>query len=126
MLSAVQNIREFTYGIDFETFRKDKLRFYALLKNVEIIGEAAYMLTRAFRDSTPEIPWDNMIRMRHVLVHGYASVLPEILWETATKDIETIYPKLLAAYERPLNCTSADSGAGWRVGQSVLEKHGKI
>ena len=68
----------------------DKLRYYAVVKNVEIIGEASYMLTPEFKESHSEIPWDDIIRMRHVLVHGYATILPELLWQTALNDV----PKL--------------------------------
>lgn len=98
ILTAIRNIREFTEGVSFKMFQHDKLRYFAILKNVEIIGEAAFMLTKEYRADHPGIPWDDIIRMRHVLVHGYASVLPEILWETATKDIEALYPEILSAH----------------------------
>ena len=65
----------------------DKLRYFAVVKNVEIIGEAAYMLSLEFKDAHSEIPWKDIIRMRHILVHGYASILPEILWQTALEEV---------------------------------------
>lgn len=68
----------------------DKLRYFAVLKNVEIIGEASYMLSSEFKEAHSEIPWKDIIKMRHVLVHGYAVVLPELLWQTALEDV----PKL--------------------------------
>lgn len=90
ILSAAENVSEFVEGLDFERFCSDKLHYFAILKNVEIIGEAAYMLSDVFKDSHPEIPWKEIIRMRHVLVHGYAVVLPELLWETVQVDIPTL------------------------------------
>ena len=66
---------------------EDKLRYFAVVKNVEIIGEAAYMLSIPFKELHPEIPWNNIIRMRHVLVHGYATILPELLWHTALVEV---------------------------------------
>lgn len=45
--------------------------FYGIIKSIEIIGEAAYHLTKTFRDSHPETPWDSIMRMRYVLVHDY-------------------------------------------------------
>lgn len=45
--------------------------------------EAANLLTNEFKTSHGDIPWKQIIKMRHVLVHGYSNVLPEILWETA-------------------------------------------
>lgn len=65
----------------------DKLRYFAVVKNVEIIGEAAYMLSLEFKEKHREIPWNDIIRMRHVLVHGYATVHPELLWHTALVDV---------------------------------------
>lgn len=47
------------------------------------IIEAAYMLSLPFKETHREIPWDDIIKMRHVLVHGYATILPELLWYTA-------------------------------------------
>ena len=94
ILSAAENVSEFIEGLDYDHFCFDKLRYFAILKNVEIIGEAAYMLSDDFKESHPEIPWKEMIRMRHVLVHGYAVVLPELLWETVQKDIPSLVSKL--------------------------------
>lgn len=90
IIEAADNIISFTVGLSQEELQVDKLRYYAVVKNVEIIGEASYMLTPEFKESHSEIPWDDIIRMRHVLVHGYATILPELLWQTALNDV----PKL--------------------------------
>ena len=87
IIEAPQYVVQFTEGIEYDSFLSDKLRFFAILKNVEIVGEAAYMLSLDFKQQHPDIPWGQIIRMRHVMVHGYASVLPEILWQTAIEDI---------------------------------------
>lgn len=87
ILEAARNIAEFGEGIDFPSFQADKLRYFAVLKNVEIIGEAAYMLSLEYKEQHNDIPWDAIIRMRHVLVHGYAEVIPEVLWQTAVSDV---------------------------------------
>ena len=68
----------------------DKLRYFAVVKNVEIIGEASYMLSTDFKKAHTNIPWNDIIRMRHVLVHGYATVLPELLWQTALEDVPNL------------------------------------
>ena len=80
-------IRQFTEGLTREELMEDKLRYFAVVKNVEIIGEAAYMLSLPFKEQHQEIPWDAIIRMRHVLVHGYATILPELLWHTALVEV---------------------------------------
>lgn len=84
------NVLSIIDGIDFERFEKDILIYYATMKNVEIVSEAAYMLTKEFKANYTEIPWKQVEGMRHVLVHGYSQVLPRILWNTAKHDIPAI------------------------------------
>lgn len=79
-----------TDGITYEDFAKDKIRYFAVMKNIEVVGEAAYMLTKEFIASHPELPWQQIIGMRHVLVHGYATVSPKRLWQTAVDDIPAL------------------------------------
>ena len=87
IIQAAKHIASFTEGYSQEELMSDKLRYFAVVKNVEIIGEAAYMLSLTFKESHSEIPWNDIIRMRHVLVHGYATILPELLWHTALVDV---------------------------------------
>lgn len=87
ILEAADHISTFTQGFTIEELSLDKLRYFAVVKNVEIIGEAAYMLSLPFKETHSEIPWNDIIKMRHVLVHGYATILPELLWHTALVDV---------------------------------------
>lgn len=84
------NVLSIVDGVDFERFGNDILVYYATMKNIEIVGEAAYMLTKEFKASHTEIAWKQVEGMRHVLVHGYSQVLPRILWNTAKQDIPAI------------------------------------
>ena len=95
MLEAADYIISFVEGLTYEQFFADKIRYFAVMKNVEILGEAANMLTEEFRVTHTEIPWKQVIKMRHVLVHGYSNILPEILWETATQDVPQLKELLL-------------------------------
>lgn len=90
IIQAANNISSFTEGHSLEELSADKLRYFAVVKNVEIIGEASYMLSTDFKVAHSDIPWKDIIKMRHVLVHGYATVLPELLWQTALVEV----PKL--------------------------------
>ena len=87
ILQAADHIHTFTEGLSQEELAVDKLRYFAVVKNVEIIGEASYMLSAEFKSVHQDIPWNDIIRMRHVLVHGYATILPELLWHTALEDV---------------------------------------
>lgn len=90
IVKYASNVEEMTVGITYEDFSKDKIRYYAIMKNVEVVGEAAYMLTKEFTTAHPELPWHQIIGMRHVLVHGYATVSPQRLWNTAVNDIPAL------------------------------------
>jgi len=87
IITAANHIISFTEGYSQEELAVDKLRYFAVVKNVEIIGEAAFMLSLKFKERHNEIPWNDIIRMRHVLVHGYATILPELLWHTALVEV---------------------------------------
>ena len=78
---------EIIQGIDFETFESDIRIFYSVMKNIEVVGEAAFMLTKAFKAAHTDTPWKMVEGMRHILVHDYSNVIPRILWGTATTDI---------------------------------------
>lgn len=87
ILMAINNVEEFLQGYDYERFVKDKILYYAVVKNVEIVGEAAYMLSLEFKAEHTDTPWDQIEKMRHVLVHGYYQILPEVLWLTIHDDL---------------------------------------
>lgn len=90
MLEYASNALQFINGIAYEDFIADRMCFFAVMKNVEIVGEAAFMLTNDFREQHTELPWEQIIGMRHVLVHGYAQISDLKLWRTATKDLPTL------------------------------------
>ena len=75
-----------------EEVTADPIVFYGFVKHVEIIGEAVYMLTKEFRASHPEVEWNDIERMRHVLVHGYYQIRPSQLWETIQTNIPELKP----------------------------------
>ena len=81
------NITRFIKGHTFESFVADKITYYSVMKNVEIVGEAAYMLSRAFKKEHPATPWKVVQGMRHVLVHDYATIDDKELYNTAVNGI---------------------------------------
>lgn len=81
------NITRFVEGVSFEDFSKNNLLYFGVMKNIEVVGEAAYMLTKAFKAAHPETPWKMIESMRHILVHDYAHVIKETLYDTAVNSI---------------------------------------
>lgn len=80
----------------FEQVEADPIVFFGFVKQIEIIGEAVYMLTKEFRNEHPEVEWDVIAAMRHVLVHGYYAIKPRQVWITITKDIPALKPQIEA------------------------------
>lgn len=62
----------------------DPIVFFGIVKHIEIIGEAAYMLTNDFKEAHREVEWNVIVAMRHVLVHGYYAIRPQQVWEPST------------------------------------------
>ena len=90
MLKYAQNVEQIVSGITYEQFVADIRIYYSVMKNIEVIGEAANMLTRHFRETHKELPWRLIVSMHNVLVHGYAQVSNADLWQTATSDIQPL------------------------------------
>lgn len=66
------------------------IEFFGVVKNLEIIGEAAYMLSKEFTEMHPETDWRAIIHMRHIMVHGYYHISPEIVKEILESEIVTL------------------------------------
>ena len=90
ILKYAQNVEQIVNGISYKQFVADIRIYYSGMKNVEVIGEAANMLTRHFREEHNELPWRLIVSMRNMLVHGYAQVSDADLWLTATNDIKPL------------------------------------
>ena len=84
---AVEKMERYTRGFDHDRFIQDEKTIDSVVRNFEIIGEAAGKLPPAFRDSHPDIPWNKIIGLRHRIVHDYFDIDAEIIWYILEKDI---------------------------------------
>jgi len=75
---------------DKDTFEKDELLQGWFLRHLQIIGEAARAIPEDVRAMAPEIPWQKIIGMRNVLVHGYFAIDTDIVWDAATRDVPAL------------------------------------
>ncbi len=107
------HVTQFMEGVSFEELTSNNLLYYAVMKNVEVVGEAAFMLTKAFKAEHPQTPWKMIESMRHILVHDYTNIIPRILWGTATNDI----PELRKQVETYLTETD---WAEWENGEDLF------
>lgn len=84
MLDAIDAINTFTEGYSYEQFAEDRKTHDAVIRNVQVLGEAANRIPVEFRDTYPEIEWTKIVRSRHVLVHDYFGIDYEIIWRIIT------------------------------------------
>ena len=103
ILQAIDCVFEFTENVTFEDFIANKMLKFAVIKNIEIIGEASYMLTNEFREKHTEIEWDIIIKMRHVLVHGYYQIEDQFAWFVVQNDLHPLKEKIKYIYEQEYN-----------------------
>lgn len=80
MLDCVDTIFEFTGGFSYEDFINDRKTRDAVVRNLQVLGEAANRVPKEVREQFPQIEWMRIIRSRHILVHDYAGVDYEIVW----------------------------------------------
>lgn len=99
ILASIERIERFTAGMTFEDLRKEEVTYYAVVKCIEIIGEASYMLTNEFREAHPQTAWRDIIAMRHVLVHGYYQVSTKQVWKVIQEDLPPLKEQLATYYK---------------------------
>jgi uncharacterized protein with HEPN domain len=97
ILESAAKILSYTKGLTFEDFTRDSKTVDAVIRNFEIIGEAANRLSEEFKDGHPEIDWHRMRGFRNRIVHDYFGIDYSIVWLIK----ETILPNLIAKL-RPL------------------------
>ena len=95
MLDAGRHIELFVKDRSRNDLDNDPMFVRALMNAVQEIGEAAARISDAGRDRAPDVPWGQIVAMRHVLVHVYWGVDRDRLWKTAIEDV----PVLIAALE---------------------------
>lgn len=101
---AIRWIGEYTKGMDRETFLASHLVQDAVLKQIEVIGEAAKHLTPDFTEAYPEVPWKDIAGMRDFIVHNYFGVDVEAVYKTVVKDIPVLNNQIAAVlkdYKEP-------------------------
>lgn len=96
ILSAIKKINKFCKGIEKEDFMKNELLMDAVVRNLEIIGEASSKLTAPFRERYKGVEWRKIIGMRNRIIHAYDTVNFEIIWDVVREDLPELKKKLKA------------------------------
>ena len=94
MLEAAREAVSFARGRVRGDLETDRQLVLSLIKDIEIVGEAAAQVTESARAQAPDIPWQAIVAMRNRLVHGYFSINLDIVWQTVQHDLPTLIAQL--------------------------------
>jgi uncharacterized protein with HEPN domain len=94
MVEAAETIARFISGRARDDLDSDPMLLFALVRAVEVFGEAAAKVSPSTRATTAEIPWPQVVAMRNRLIHAYFDVDRNIIWRTATEEIPALLPVL--------------------------------
>ena len=86
---------------DSDAFADDEMQQVWVIYHLQIVGEAAYGLSQQFKAGHPQIPWEQIIGMRHVLVHGYFEIDLDIVWAVIEKDLPALKDAVEAILRQP-------------------------
>ena len=96
---CIEHINDYLRGKSFEDMKADIMCFHAVVYNIMIIGEAANLLTKDFRERHSEVPWRDIVDMRNALVHGYITTNASLVWDTYTNDLPLLKSKIVQYLE---------------------------
>ena len=94
MKTAIDRILRYTSGKSYEDLVSDDMMYYAVVKNIEIIGEAANMLTQSFQQSHPETPWKMVKGMRNYIVHEYFQIDSAVVWDVVNRELPILQKQI--------------------------------
>ncbi len=90
ILESIARIRRYTAGMTFETFSVDAKTVDAVIRNFEIIGEAAGYIPEDVQSRYPDVAWLEMRGMRNIMIHEYFGISLPIIWHTIQNDLEPL------------------------------------
>ncbi|MDX2000540.1 MAG: DUF86 domain-containing protein [Thermoanaerobaculia bacterium] len=95
MIGFCQRIQQYADGLPASSFFAHEMAYDAIVRNVELLGEAARQIPPDIRDQTPQVAWREIVGLRNVLIHSYFGIDDEILWDVVTVRV----PALVLALE---------------------------
>ncbi len=96
ILEAINKIERFTQGMTDEAFKQDELVIDGVLRNLEVIGEAARNIPDNIRFNYPDIPWTRMVGLRNIVIHAYFTVDLNIIWQIIQVNLPATKPLIKA------------------------------
>lgn len=90
ILQAIVYIREYVQGMDFKTFENDSKTQHAVIRNLEVIGEAARNIPDEVKKNSSDIEWNKIIALRNILIHEYFGISIKIVWDVIQNKLDIL------------------------------------
>lgn len=95
MINSIEEALSFTEGMNYESFYQDRKTVNAVVRSLEVLGEAGKKISEEVREKNSDIPWRNICGMRDKLIHDYFGVDYEMIWKVVKEDLASLREKLL-------------------------------
>lgn len=92
ILESIGRIEQYVKGLSYNEFVKKQMVIDAVVRNLEIIGEASKNIKEDDRKQFPDVPWNRMIGLRNIIAHGYFGVDLTIVWRIISKNLPETKP----------------------------------
>ncbi len=94
VLNSISEVEDFTRGMNYASFIRDRRTVNAVIRSLEVMGEAARQIPEEIRRKYPDLPWKRMAGMRDKLIHEYTGVDLETVWDVITEELPPLKPLL--------------------------------
>ncbi len=102
MLEAIGQIEEYTEDVSIVEFDRDRMRFDAVIRNLEVIGEAAKQIPESVREINPDIEWRKIAGLRDILIHKYFDINKEIVWDVVQTKLPVLKAQIVTLIKEKL------------------------
>jgi uncharacterized protein with HEPN domain len=102
---SINKIEMYTHGIDYDSFCFNEMMFDAVIRNLEVMGEAARNAPDEIKTKYPDIPWRQMIGLRNILIHEYFGIDNTIVWQIIKTNLPEIKPIIMKAIQEERDIT---------------------
>lgn len=94
MIEFAGLVMEYSGGLTEATLTVERMRYDAILRNIELVGEAATHVPDSLREQAPDVPWRKIVGARNRIAHGYLGIAPETVWNIIDQQLPTLLPAL--------------------------------
>lgn len=99
IIECCDRVADYINGVSEEVYQSNPMLQDALVRNIEVIGEAVKNLSTELKDASPNLPWSLIARMRDKIAHHYFRINLDVVWKTATDDLPALRPHIALIYK---------------------------